>query len=135
MVQQTRQVVENYVLYKIHSSLDVEDYSTDGASCVDQESPLRIAKRLPIPQQYSQTDLAVQSIACQYETRYKDIFPDVLEELRYVKFRIAVLVQTRSTVPIRHQFADRALPGDITYRLSALLKHGVIVATVHNDSR
>ena len=84
MVQQTRRVVEDYVLYKIHSALSHEDYNAERASpYINSIEASILMNGLPLPQQSpSKLNLALRSIAGQYERKYKETFPDLLNEMR-----------------------------------------------------
>ena len=84
MVQQSRRVVENYILYKIHTTLSPDKYFPDETEYSTRQDILERVKKIPKPQNLTQIDFEVRKLAAQCETRYKDAFPHVLEELRYV---------------------------------------------------
>lgn len=82
MVQQTRKIVENYILYKIHSRLSPETYFPNEAENSERENTLQRVARIRKPHNLSAIDFEVRNLAAEYETKYKDAFPAMLEELR-----------------------------------------------------
>lgn len=68
MVTETRRVVEDYILYKIHSShLGGQD---------------RLAMFPSVEEAPSNINTAVRKTASEFENRYKEAFPDLLEGIR-----------------------------------------------------
>ena len=80
MVQQTRYVVEDYILHKIHLKYaDRIDRKVHQATSIAQGGG---QAQLSIPQpKPSELNFAVRKIAEEYERRYKENFPDLLEQI------------------------------------------------------
>ena len=85
MVQQTRKIVENYILFKIHSTFSADTYFSNVTEFSNRKDILQRVKDIPKPQNLSQIDFEVRNVACRYEQQYKDTFPELLEEMRYSK--------------------------------------------------
>ena len=86
MVNETRQVVEDYVLYKIHSlNNNGKCFSNKLHSLNNQDFEKTIKSKilLSLQDKPSNLNLAVRSMAKQIEDKYQEIRPDLFEEIRY----------------------------------------------------
>ena len=98
MVQQNRRVVENYVLYKLEATNFGRSFISTGSE--NSSKPKASLGSLTIPQKPSLIDVAIRNLATQYEKRYKETFPDLLDELRYgaIVFVLAVAISLSTAI-------------------------------------
>uniref|UniRef100_H2ZK76 Bcl-2 Bcl-2 homology region 1-3 domain-containing protein n=1 Tax=Ciona savignyi TaxID=51511 RepID=H2ZK76_CIOSA len=111
MVQQTRRVVEDYILYRINDAITNETFDSFSSRCSGVDQAWR---GFPLPQSNpAKLYLAMRKIGADYERRYKETFPDLLDEIKSVNMSTDDVDRTFSRIckdlfrlPLKKAFQD-----------------------------
>jgi len=93
MVLQTRKIVEDFVLYKIHSMVT-------GAESQAIERALNV--KSAVEPSNNELLLVIRQVGDEYESRYKQTFPDLMEQLRSVLSFVQFLCLCRVSISVIH---------------------------------